>query len=85
VFQLLVIANVVPNSPILVTLMMEVMHFSKTSILARATRQNIPDGILHEELYPAGYDTVLFCVTSKKILFFIVTAVRFSDITYMRL
>jgi hypothetical protein len=46
VFQLLVTTNV-PSSPILVTLMMEAVHFSKTHILTRVTRHNIPeDGIL---------------------------------------
>jgi hypothetical protein len=34
--------------PILVTLIMEAMLSSKTSVLTRATRRNIPDdGILH--------------------------------------
>jgi hypothetical protein len=40
---LLVTANVVPNSPILVTLMMEALHFSATLVLTRATRRNIPE------------------------------------------
>jgi hypothetical protein len=43
---LLVTVNVVPSSPILVTLMMEVLIFSETTDLTRATRRNIPeDGI----------------------------------------
>jgi hypothetical protein len=36
-------ANIVPNSPILVTLMMEELSSSKTSVLTSATRRNIPE------------------------------------------
>jgi hypothetical protein len=45
---LLVIANVVPRSQILVTLMMEVLHSSETSVLTSTTRPHIQkDCILH--------------------------------------
>jgi hypothetical protein len=48
VLRLLVTANVVPISPVFVTLMMEPLSSSKTSVLTRETRRHIPqDDILH--------------------------------------
>jgi hypothetical protein len=47
--QLVVTVNVVPSSPILFTLMMEVLGSSKTLVLLRATWLNGPEGGVHHE------------------------------------
>jgi hypothetical protein len=46
--RLLVTANILTTSPILVTLMMEALHSSETSVLTTVAWHNIPeDVILH--------------------------------------
>jgi hypothetical protein len=41
--RLLVTANVIPSSPILVTLIMEALRSSETSVLTRAKWRSIPE------------------------------------------
>jgi hypothetical protein len=43
VLQLLVTANVLPSSLILITLMIEALRFSETWVLTRATRRHIQE------------------------------------------
>jgi hypothetical protein len=44
---LLVTTNIVPSSPILVTLRMEALDSSETSVLTRDTLRNIPEDDIH--------------------------------------
>jgi hypothetical protein len=51
VLRLLVTANVVPSSPILVTLIMEATRSSESFVLTISTRRHVSeDGILHNYL-----------------------------------
>jgi hypothetical protein len=47
-YENLLVTDNVPSSPILVTVIMETLRSSETSVLTRATRRGVPeDGILH--------------------------------------
>jgi hypothetical protein len=48
VLRLLLTANIVPSSPILVTLEMEAIRSSETSVFTRSILHNIPEDGIHD-------------------------------------
>jgi hypothetical protein len=57
--RLLVTANVVPISPILVTLIMNAIRSSETSVITRATWRHISaDGILHSHRHESALQSI---------------------------
>jgi hypothetical protein len=77
--MLLVKANVVPSTQIIVTLMMEALRSSETAVLARATRRNISENsILHSHCREnfKSYYFVLFLATAMFQTFGVELSVR---------
>jgi hypothetical protein len=74
VCRLLVTANVVPSSPILVTPLMEAIRSSETSVLTTVKRRNIPEyAILHCTINLSSLYMFISSVTSPVLPLYIVT------------
>jgi hypothetical protein len=59
VLRLLITADVVPSSPILIILMMEAIRSSETSILTRAARHNIREDDIPHDIMKTTY--IIMC------------------------
>jgi hypothetical protein len=67
VHLLLVTANVLPSSPIYVTLIMKALRSSDTPVLTSATRHNVPlDGILQLQIILLQMLTLAVYIIKKR-------------------